>query len=39
MLIQLASLVAVQGHPADAVTVTLPAPPAFPEDWLIGESE
>jgi len=39
MPIQLAALVAVQGHPADAVTVTLPAPPALPEDWLIGEIE
>jgi len=39
MVIQLTPLAAVQGHPADAVTATLPAPPSLPEDWLRGETE
>ena len=32
-----APLVAVQAHPAAAVTVTVPVPPAAGSDWLAGE--
>ena len=37
-IIQLASLVAVQLHPAGAVTLTLPSPPLAGKTWLVGES-
>lgn len=32
-----AALVAVQLHPADVVTVTVPLPPLAGSDWLVGE--
>ena len=34
-----ALLTAVHAHPAPAVNVTLPVPPAAPSDWLVGEIE
>jgi hypothetical protein len=39
MVIQGTSLVAVQGHPLGAVTLTDPEPPAELKDWLVGEIE
>ncbi len=39
MLIQLLLLTAVQLHPLDAVTLTLPDPAEAPKDWLVGEIE
>ena len=32
-----APLVAVQAHPADVVTITVPLPPPAESDWLAGE--
>jgi hypothetical protein len=32
-----APLVAVQVHPADVVTITVPLPPLAENDWLVGE--
>src|SRR5438128_2417781 len=36
-VIQPTSLVAVQLHPAGAVTLTLPSPPLAGKTWLVGE--
>lgn len=34
---QVAPLVAVQLQPLEVVTVTVPVPPVFGSDWLVGE--
>ena len=39
IVIQLALHTAVQLHPLDDVTLTLPDPPEALKDWLVGEIE
>ena len=34
-----AGLEALQGQPAEVVTLTVPVPPPEPRDWLAGEME